>query len=127
MVRFVELSAGPNPAPKLTLYTEYISRASRALAAMTLRDKHLPTKIAVHSGIEHETCIDGDRPVYWTATGWITVVIITCCILMGLVLVCCRVGRVADTASNGTQTLEEGECVQDISTRVMRQGRTLQK
>ena len=30
-----------------------------------------------------------------------------------------KVGRVPDTVSNGTQTLEEGECVQDIPTRVM--------
>ena len=63
--------------------------------------------------------ITGDRADSWTAAGWISVVRMTCCILVGLVLVWWKVGRVADTVSNGTQTLEEGERVQDISTRVM--------
>ena len=39
----------PSSAPKLTTDTEYISRASRALAAMTLVKRAPASEIAVHS------------------------------------------------------------------------------
>ena len=60
-----------------------------------------------------------ERADCWTAVGWITVVIMTSCILVGLVPVWEKSGRVAETISNGTQTLEEGGCAQDIPARVM--------
>ena len=60
-----------------------------------------------------------DRADCWTAAGWKTVVILTCCILLGLVSVRWKSGRVAETISNGTQALGEGGCAQDIPTRVM--------
>ena len=71
--------------PALTIDTECSSRASRALASMTLVRQAAAREIAVPSGIEHETWIDGDRAVHWMAAGWITVVLMTCCIRMGLV------------------------------------------
>ena len=73
--------SGRNSAPKLTLDTEYISRESRAVAAMTLVRQAAACQIAVLSGIERETWITGDRSDYRTAGGWIPVVIMTCCIL----------------------------------------------
>ena len=48
-------------APKLTMDTGCISRASRALAAMTLVIQAAASEIAVPTGAEHETWIDGDR------------------------------------------------------------------
>ena len=76
--------------------TEYISRASRALAAMTL-------EIAVPSGAEYETWIDEHRTNCWTVAAWITVVIMTCCILVGVVLPWWQSGRLLETIDNGTQ------------------------
>ena len=72
---------------------------------MTLVRQAAASEIAVPSRAEHETWIDGYRAECWTAAGWISVVIMTCCILMGLV--------------HGTHTLEEGRCAQDIPTRIM--------
>ena len=48
-----------------------------------------------------------------------TMVIMTCCILMGLVLLWWKSGRVAETIENGTQTLEEGRCSQYVPTKIM--------
>ena len=73
-------------APKLTIDTEYISRASRALAAVTLVKRATASERAVHSGAMQETWIDGYRADGWTVTGWMLVGIVTCCILMSLVL-----------------------------------------
>ena len=84
----------PSSALKLMMDIEYISRASRALAAMTLVRQAAASEIAVPSVAEHETWIDGYRADYWTAAGWITVVIIFCCILVGLVLPWWKSGRV---------------------------------
>ena len=92
--------------------TEYISRASRALAAMTLVRQAAANVVAVPSGAEHETWIDEHRINCWAMAGWITVVIMSCCILMGLVLLWWNSGRVAETIDSGTQTLKEGRAWQ---------------
>ena len=76
----------PTSAPKLTIDTEYISRASRALAAVTLVTGATASEIAVHSGAMQETWIDGYRTDGCTVTGWMLVGIVTCCILMGFEL-----------------------------------------
>ena len=99
--------------------TEYISRAPQALAAMTLVRRAGASEIAVPSGTEHETWIDGCRPDYRTADGWIIVVMVTCCILMYLVSIWRKPGRVVETVDSGMQTLGEGRCDQDIPTRIM--------
>ena len=109
----------PSSAPKLTMDTEYISRASRASAAMTLARQAGANEIGVPSGAEHETWIDEHRTDYRTMSGRITVVIMTLCSLMGLVLLWWTSGRVAETLDNGTRTLEEGRCSQDVLTRIM--------
>ena len=46
-------------------------------------------------------------------------VIMTCCILVGLVSVWWKSGRVAETISNATHTLEDGGRAQGIPRRVM--------
>ena len=99
--------------------TEYISRASRALAWMTLARQVAAIEIAVSSGVEHETWIHRYRAEYRSATGWITVVVISCCILKGLPLLWRKSGEAAETSDTGTQTLEEGRCAQDIPSRIM--------
>ena len=48
------ISGRPSSAPKLAMDTEFISGASRALAAMTLVRQAAASEIAVPSGIEHE-------------------------------------------------------------------------
>ena len=83
----------PSSAPKLTLDTEYISRASRALAAVTLGKQATASENAVHSGAMPGTWIDGYRTDGWTVTGWMLVVMVTCCILMSLVLMWRKTGR----------------------------------
>ena len=113
------ITGRPSSAPKQTMGTEYISRASQALAAMTLVRQAVADEVAVLSGAEYETRIDEHRINYWAMAGWITVVTMTCCILMGLVLLWCKSGRVAETIDSGTQTLEEGRCSQEIPTRIM--------
>ena len=70
------------------------------------------------SGIEHETWIDGGRADWWTAAGWITVVIMICSILVDLVSVWWISARVGEIVSNGTQTLEQGGRTQGIPQRV---------
>ena len=102
VVRLVE-----HQTHRRTMDTEYISRASRALAAMTLVRQAAASEIAVHPGTERETWIDGYRAFHWTAAGWITVVIVTCLILVGLVLRRWKSGIDAETIDNGTQTLEK--------------------
>ena len=74
---------------------------------MTLVRQAAASEIAVHSGAERETWIDGYRAYYWTAAGWITVVIMTCLILVGLVLRRWKSGIDAETIDTGTQTLEK--------------------
>ena len=59
----------PSSAPKLTSDTEYISRASRALAAVTLVKRATASEIAVRSGAMQRTWIDGYRADGWTVTG----------------------------------------------------------
>ena len=72
----------------LTIDTEYISRASRALAAVTLVLRATASGIAVHSGAVQETWINGYRADGWTVTGWMPVITVICCILIefGIVL-----------------------------------------
>ena len=61
------ISGRPSSAPKLAMDTEFISGASRALAAMTLVRQAAASEIAVPSGIEHEKWIDGDVAYCCTA------------------------------------------------------------
>ena len=70
----------------MTIDTQYISRASPALAAVTLVKRATASEIAVHSRAMQETWIDGYRADGWTVTGWMLVVMVICCILMSLVL-----------------------------------------
>ena len=56
-----------------------------------------------------ETWIDGYRADGWTVIGWMLVGIVTCCILMGLVLLWRKTGRIVDLVDVETQTLEEGK------------------
>ena len=109
----------PSSAPKLTIDTEYISRASRALAAVTLVKRATTSEIAVHSGAMQETWIDGYRTDCWTVTGWMLGGIVTCCILMALVMLWRKTGRIVDMVDDETQTLEEGERDPEIPMRVM--------
>ena len=87
--------------------TEYTSRVSRALAAMTLVRQAAANEIGVPSGAEPETRID-DYSRLLDDSRVETVVIMTCCNLAGLVLLWWKSGRVTETMNNGTQTLEEG-------------------
>ena len=98
----------PSSAQKLTIDTEYISRASRALAAVTLVKRETASEIAVHSVAMQETWIDGYRTDGWTIIGWILVGIVTCCILVGLVLLWRKTRRIVDMVDDETQTMEEG-------------------
>ena len=50
---------------------------------MTLVRQAAANEIAVPSGAEYEPWIDERRTDYWTMAGWITVVIMTCCIVLG--------------------------------------------
>ena len=106
-------------APKLTIYTEYISRASRALAAVTLVKRATASEIAVHSGAIQETWIEGYRADGWTVTGWMLVGIVACCILMSLVLLWRKTGRIVDMVDDETQTLDEGTPEPAIPMKVM--------
>ena len=63
------IGSRPSSAPKLRMDLEYISRASRALAAMTLVRQAATNDIAVYSDTEHESWIDGCRADFWTAAG----------------------------------------------------------
>ena len=85
---------------------------------MTMVRQAAVNEVAVPSGAEYETWIDEHGIDFWSMSGWITVVIMTCCILMGLVLLWWKSGRVAETIDSGTQTLEEGRCSQDVRTRI---------
>ena len=76
----------PGSAPKLTIDTDYISRASRALAAMTLVKRASASEIAVKSEAIQETWINGHGMDWWITASWIRVGIVTCCIMIRLVL-----------------------------------------
>ena len=92
----------PSSAPKLTMDTKYISRASRALAAMTMVRQAAANEVAVSSGADYETWIDDHRTDLWMAAGWITVLVMTCCVLVGMVLPWWKSRRVAETIDDGT-------------------------
>ena len=49
LLNIKRIDGRPSSAPKLTIDTEYISRASRALAAVTLVKRATASEIAVHS------------------------------------------------------------------------------
>ena len=108
----------PISAPKLTMDTDYISRASRAPAATTLvrQAAESESRCAIWSRTRD---VDGYRADCWTAAGWITVVIMICCNLVGLELLWWKSGRVVETIDNGTKTLEDGRYAQDIPRRIM--------
>ena len=86
LLNIKRIDGRPSSAPKLTIDTVNTSRASRALAAVTLVKRATASEIAVYSGAMQETWIDGYRADGWTVTGWMLVGIVTCCILMVLVL-----------------------------------------
>ena len=109
-------------AQKLTIDTAYISRASRAsraLAAVTLVKRATASEIAVHSGAMQETWIDGKREDGWTVTGWMLVGIVTCCFLIDLVLLWKNTGRIVHVVDDETKTLEEGKCDPEIPMKVV--------
>ena len=71
LLNIKRLDGRPTSAPKLTIDTEYISRASRALAAVTQVKRATASELAVHSGAMQGTWIDGYRAGGRTVTGWI--------------------------------------------------------
>ena len=85
-------------APKLTIDTESISRASRAI---------------------QETWIDGYGMDQWIAASWILIGIVTCCILVRLVLLRRKPGRVTEMVDDETQTVEESRSDQIIPNRIL--------
>ena len=107
LLNIKRIDGRPSSAPKLAIDTEYISRASRALAAVTLVKRATATEIAVHSGAMQETWIDGYRADGWTVTRWMLVGVVTCCTMMSLVLLWRKTGRIVDMVDAETQTLED--------------------
>ena len=81
--------------------------------------------------IDHETWIVGDRADYWRAAGWVTVDIMTCCILRVLVLAWWIIGRIVETVSNGTENSGRGRMYsrrpKETHDHGALQGRALQK
>ena len=71
------------------------------------------------SGAMQEPRIDGYRADGRTVTGWMLVGFVTCCILMSLVLLGRKTGRIVDMVDDETQTLEEGERDPAIPMKVM--------
>ena len=59
LLNIKHIGGRPSSAPKLTIATEYISRASRAQGAMTLVKQAAAKENRCHSGAEFETLIDG--------------------------------------------------------------------
>ena len=107
----------PSSIPKLTIDTEYIARASRALAAVTLVRQAAASEVAVSSGLEKEEWIN--EMDCWTSAGWMITMIVTVGILVYLVSTWWNAGKVAVTVSNSTQTLEEECKSQDIQARIL--------
>ena len=59
LLNIKHIGGRPSSAPKLTIATEYISRASRAQGAMTLVKQAAAKENRCHSGAERETWIHG--------------------------------------------------------------------
>ena len=104
---------------KLTIDTEYISRASRALAAMTLVKRTSASEVAVKSGVIQEMWIDGYETDWWMTTGWILIGIMVCGILISMVQLWRKSGKVIETVDDETQTLEEGRSDQNVPMKTM--------
>ena len=68
LLNIKRIDGRPSSAPKLTIDTEYISRATRALAAVTLVKRATTIEIAALSGSMQERWIDGYRADGWTVT-----------------------------------------------------------
>ena len=120
LMNIKRIDGRPSSAPKLTIDTEYISRASRALPAMTLVKRASANDIAMQSEAIHGTWIDGYGTNWWTAATWMLIGIMTCCILMSLVLLRSNSGKVTtDMVDDETQTLEEGRSDQTIPNRIL--------
>ena len=115
LLNIKRINGRPSSAPKLTIDTEYISRASRALAAMTLVKRASVNETAMQQG----TWTSGCGMDWWIAASWILVSIVICCILMSLVLLRKKSGRVTDMVADVTQTLEEGWSDQTNPSRVL--------
>ena len=106
----------------MTIDTEYISRAShhtRALGAMTLVKRASASEVAVISGAIQGTWIDGYGIECWMATGWILFGFVVCGILVSMVLLWRKSGRVTEMVDDETQTLEDGRRDQNVPMRVM--------
>ena len=114
LLNIKRIDGRPSSAPKLTIDT-----ASRALAAVTLVKRATASDTAVHSGAMQGTWIDGYRADGWTVTGWMLVGIVTCCILMSLVPLWRKTGRIVDMVDDETQTLEEGKRDPEIPMKVL--------
>ena len=108
LLNIKRIDGRPSSAPKLTIDTEYISRAARALAALTLVKRATASETALHSGAMQETWIERYRADGWTVTGWMLAGIVICCILMGLVLLWRKTSRIVDVVDDEAQTLEQG-------------------
>ena len=118
LLNFKRIDGRPSSAPKLTINSEYISRAPRALAAVTLVKRAMASEIDVHSGAMQETWVDGHIADGMTVTGWKLVGIVTCCILTNLVLPWRKTGRIVDMVADETQTLEDGKSNPEIPMKV---------
>ena len=112
LLNIKQVDGRPRSAPKLTIATEKISRDCRALAAMT-------NDMDMKSEAIQETWIDGYGMDWWTAASWIQVGIVTCCILIRLVLLQRKSGRVTEMVDDETQTLEEGKSDQIFPSRIL--------
>ena len=73
LLNIKRIDGRPSSGPKLTIDTEYISRASRALAAMTLVKRASANEIALKSGATQGMWIDGYGVDWWIAASWILV------------------------------------------------------
>ena len=97
----------PSSAPKLILDTEHISRALRALQRCFLCDGRQPPRL-LSSASERDM-----ETTAWSGTnmcavaGCMTVVVMICCMLVGLLVPCRKSRWVAETTSRSTPTLYE--------------------
>ena len=75
-----------------TLETVYISHAPRTLAAMSLVQRRAATEVVVSSARERDMGITaGSGTDMKTVTGYMTVVIMVCCMLVRLLEVWCKI------------------------------------
>ena len=102
---------GPTQHQKLTVDREYITRASRTLAVMTLVRQAAANEVAVPSRSESVKWInEAELDERWM-DGQSLLFVFWC--------IWCRRGGVVATVSNSAQTPEEGCNLQDIKARIL--------